>query len=189
MHLAPGSAEAREVIFSINLSGQSLEEMSFLQLIKDQIALNHLPPGCVIFEITEQSALRHMENARRLIQGLQDHGCRFALDDFGSGFSSFAYLKNLPVDFIKIDGSFVSNMAQSAIDETMVHSIIDIARSLGIKTIAEFVPDEKTIAMLRKSGVDCLQGYYVGVPSEKLPVSLRVVSSSEKTRSQQGPAK
>ena len=186
--LANFRASGREVIFSINLSGQSLEEMSFLQLIKDQIALNHLPPGCVIFEITEQSALRHMENARRLIQGLRAHGCRFALDDFGSGFSSFAYLKNLPVDFIKIDGSFVSNMAQSAIDETMVHSIIDIARSLGIKTIAEFVPDEKTIAMLRKSGVDCLQGYYVGVPSEKLPVSLRVVSS-EKTRSQQGPAK
>src|SRR4030065_515801 len=82
----------REVVFSINLSGQSLEEMSFLQFIKDQIALNHLPPGCVIFEITEQSALRHMENARRLIQGLRDYGCRFALDDFGSGFSSFAYL-------------------------------------------------------------------------------------------------
>lgn len=186
--LADFRVSGREIVFSINLSGQSLEEMSFLQLIKDQIALNHLPPGCVIFEITEQSALRHMENARRLIQGLRDYGCRFALDDFGSGFSSFAYLKNLPVDFIKIDGSFVNNMAQNAIDETMVHSIIDIARSLGIKTIAEFVPDEKTIVMLRKSGVDYLQGYYVGVPSEKLPVSLRVVSS-EKIRSQQGPVK
>ncbi len=186
--LADFRASGRDVIFSINLSGQSLEDMSFLQLIKDQMALNHLPPGCVIFEITEQSALRHMENARRLIQGLRDYGCRFALDDFGSGFSSFAYLKNLPVDFIKIDGSFVNNMAQNVIDETMVHSIIDIARSLGIKTIAEFVPDEKTIAMLRKSGVDYLQGYFVGVPSEKLPPSLRVVSS-EKMRSHQGPVK
>ena len=171
----------REVVFSINLSGQSLEEMSFLQFIKDQIALNHLPPGCVIFEITEQSALRHMENARRLIQGLRDYGCRFALDDFGSGFSSFAYLKNLPVDFIKIDGSFVNNMAQNAIDETMVHSIIDIARSLGIKTIAEFVPDEKTIAMLKALGVDLLQGFYVGVPSERLPVNLHVVPDKKKS--------
>jgi diguanylate cyclase (GGDEF)-like protein len=178
--LADFRAAGREIIFSINLSGQSLEDMSLLQLVKDQMMLNQLPPGCVIFEFTEQSALRHLENARRLIQGLADTGCRFALDDFGTGFSSFVYLKNLPVDFIKIDGSFVNSMAQNSVDETMVLSIIHIARLFGMKTIAEFVPDEKTIAMLKKSGVDYMQGYFVGVPSERLPVNLRVVSETKK---------
>ncbi|MEK9134473.1 MAG: EAL domain-containing protein, partial [Pseudomonadota bacterium] len=173
--LADFRAAGREIIFSINLSGQSLEDMSLLQLVKDQMMLNQLPPGCVIFEFTEQSALRHLENAKRLIQGLADTGCRFALDDFGTGFSSFVYLKNLPVDFIKIDGSFVNSMAQNSVDETMVLSIIHIARLFGMKTIAEFVPDEKTVAMLKKSGVDYMQGYFVGVPSERLPVNLRVV--------------
>ncbi len=157
--LADFRAAGREIIFSINLSGQSLEDKSLLQLVKDQMMLNQLPPGCVILEITEQSALRHLENAKHLIQGLADTGCRFALDDFGTGFSSFVYLKNLPVDFIKIDGSFVNSMAQNSIDETMVLSIIHIARSLGMKTIAEFVPDEKTITMLKASGVDYMQGY------------------------------
>jgi Amt family ammonium transporter len=178
--LADFRAAGREIIFSINLSGQSLEDKSLTQLIMDQMTLNRLPPGCVIFEITEQSALRHLENAKYLIQGLRATGCRFALDDFGTGFSSFVYLKNLPVDFIKIDGSFVNSMAQNSIDETMVLSIIHIARSLGMKTIAEFVPDEKTITMLKASGVDYLQGFYVGVPSERLPTSLRVVSDTKK---------
>jgi EAL domain-containing protein (putative c-di-GMP-specific phosphodiesterase class I) len=178
--LADFRAAGRDIILSINLSGQSLEDKSLMQLIMDQMTLNRLPPGCVIFEITEQSALRHLENAKHLIQGLQATGCRFALDDFGTGFSSFVYLKNLPVDFIKIDGSFVNSMAQNSIDETMVLSIIHIARSLGMKTIAEFVPDEKTITMLKASGVDYLQGFYVGVPSERLPTSLRVVSDTKK---------
>lgn len=181
--LAEFRAAGREIIFSINLSGQSLEDMSLPQLVKDQMTLNQLPPGCVIFEITEQSALRHLENVKQLIQGLQATGCRFALDDFGTGFSSFVYLKNLPVDFIKIDGSFVNSMAQNSIDETMVLSIIHIARSLGMKTIAEFVGDEKTITMLKASGVDYIQGFYVGVPSERLPVNLRVISDSKKNAS------
>lgn len=173
-------ASGRDIVFSINLSGQSLEDVSMLQLIKDHLALNRLPPSRVIFEITEQSAMRYLDKAQHLIQGLVDIGCRFALDDFGTGFSSFSYLKQLPVDFIKIDGSFVKNMAQNAIDETMVLSIVQIARSLGKQTVAEFVPDEKTSAMLKASGVDHLQGYYLGAPSEKLPVTLRVVSSAKK---------
>ncbi|MGA9032602.1 MAG: EAL domain-containing protein, partial [Sulfuricaulis sp.] len=181
--LADFRAAGREIIFSINLSGQSLEDKSLLQLIKDQMTLNQLPPGCVILEITEQSALRHLENAKHLIQGLQATGCRFALDDFGTGFSSFVYLKNLPVDFIKIDGSFVNSMAQNSIDETMVLSIIHIARSLGMKTIAEFVPDEKTVTMLKASGVDYMQGYFVGMPSERLPVNLRLLSNTKKNAS------
>jgi len=179
--LADFRAGGRDITFTINLSGQSLEDMSLLSLVKDQLARHQLPAECVIFEITEQSAVRYMDKAQRLIQGLVDLGCRFALDDFGTGFSSFGYLKDLPVDFIKIDGSFVRNMARNAIDETMVMSIIQIARSLGKQTIAEFVQDEKTITLLRQSGVDFLQGYYVGVPSERLPVNLRVVAGAKKT--------
>ncbi|MBI3569799.1 MAG: EAL domain-containing protein [Gammaproteobacteria bacterium] len=178
--LADFRASGRNIVLSINLSGQSLEDTSILQLIKDHLAQNHLPPSSVIFEITEQSAMRYLDKAQRLIQGLVDIGCRFALDDFGTGFSSFSYLKQLPVDFIKIDGSFIKNMAQNSMDETMVHSIVQIARSLGKQTVAEFVPDEKTVDMLKKSGVDYMQGYYVGMPAEKLPVTLRLVSPTNK---------
>ncbi len=178
--LADFRAAGREVVFSINLSGQSLEDTSILQLIRDQLEQNRLPPASVIFEITEQTAMRYLDKAQRLIQGLVDISCRFALDDFGTGFSSFSYLKNLPVDFIKIDGSFVKNMAHNSIDETMVLSIIQIARSLGKQTIAEFVGDDKTIAMLKASGVDYMQGFYVGMPSERLPVNLHVVPEIKK---------
>jgi len=179
--LADFRATGRDITFTINLSGQSLEDLSLLTLVKEQLARRQLPAASVIFEVTEQSAVRYLDKARQLIQGLVDLGCRFALDDFGTGFSSFSYLKDLPVDFIKIDGSFVCNMARNAIDETMVMSIIQIARSLGKRTIAEFVQDEKTIALLKESGVDFLQGYYVGVPSERLPANLRVVAGTKKT--------
>ena len=179
--LAEFRAVGRNIVFSINLSGQSLEDLSILQLIRAQIEHNRIPPEDVIFEITEQSAMRNLEKAQRFIQGLVETGCRFALDDFGTGFSSFSYLKNLPVDFIKIDGTFVKNMAHNSIDLTMVLAIIQIARNLGKKTIAEFVGDEKTVAMLKKSGIDYIQGFYVGVPSERLPVNLSVVSNQKKT--------
>lgn len=181
--LAEFRAAGREIILSINLSGQSLEDTSILQLIRDQLERNRVPPASVIFEITEQTAMRYLDKAQRLIQGLVDIGCRFALDDFGTGFSSFSYLKHLPVDFIKIDGSFVKNMARNSIDETMVLAIIQIARSLGKMTVAEFVGDEKTIAMLKASGVDYMQGFYVGMPSERLPVNLRVLSDTKKNAS------
>ncbi len=177
--LAEFRATGRDITFTINLSGQSLEDLSLLALVKQQLARHQLPAACVIFEITEQSAVRYMDKAQHLIQELVELGCRFALDDFGTGFSSFSYLKDLPVDFIKIDGSFVRNMARNSIDETMVLSIVQIARSLGKQTIAEFVQDEKTIALLKASGVDFVQGYYVGVPSERLPVNLRVVAGAK----------
>jgi diguanylate cyclase (GGDEF)-like protein len=181
--LADFRASGRDVIFSINLSGRSLEDAAMLQLIKDQLELNGVPPRSVIFEITEQSAMRSMEKARLLIQGLAGIGCRVALDDFGIGFSSYSYLQQLPVDFVKIDGSFIRNMTQNSMDESMVHSIIQIARSLGKLTVAESVQDEKTSDMLKASGVDHMQGNYVGAPSEKLPVTLRVVSPTKKNAS------
>lgn len=173
----------RDVTFSINLSGQTLEDPSILTLIKESLDRYEIPASSVIFEITEQSAVTHMEKAQHLIQGIVALGCRFALDDFGTGFSSFSYLKDLPVAFIKIDGAFVKNMARNAVDETMVMSMIQIARSLGKLTVAEYVQDDKTIAMLRASGVDYLQGFHVGVPSERLPSTLRVVPGKKMSAS------
>ena len=96
-------------------------------------------------------------------------GCRFALDDFGTGFSSFNYLKRLPVDFIKIDGAFVENLATDEADRAIVSSIADIGRALGTATIAEHVLDEETLRFLRKVGIDYAQGYFIGRPKETIP--------------------
>jgi len=179
--LADFRAGGRDITFCVNLSGESLGDNSLLALIKEQLLRHNLPPAALVFEITEQSAVRYLDKAQYLIQGLVEMGCRFALDDFGTGFSSFGYLKHLPVDFIKIDGSFVRHMADNPTDETMVLAIVQIARSLGKLTVAEFVQDEKTITLLKKAGVDCMQGNYLGIPSERLPMNLRVISETKKS--------
>jgi EAL domain-containing protein (putative c-di-GMP-specific phosphodiesterase class I) len=110
-----------------------------------------------------------MEKARRLMQRLTDIGCRFSLDDFGVGFSSFNYLKHFPVTYIKIDGSFVENMTQDATDEAMVRSIAQIAKALGKKVIAEFVQDDATIELLKQFKVDYVQGHHLGMPASTIP--------------------
>ena len=116
------------------------------------------------FEITETAAVADLVSATRFMQQLKERGCRFALDDFGSSFSSLAYLKQLPVDFLKIDGAFVRDMANDAIDRAMVRSINEIGHIMGKRTIAEFVEDDRTLDMLRKIGVDFVQGYKIGRP-------------------------
>jgi EAL domain-containing protein (putative c-di-GMP-specific phosphodiesterase class I) len=171
--LAKFRNEGRDLTFSINLSGQAFEDPAIAQLIKDSLRLYRLPPSAVIFEITEQIAVHYIEKARHLIQGLIDLGCRFALDDFGVGFSSFNYLKRLPVSLIKIDGCFVENMATEPIDCAMVKSIAQIAHALGKQVVAEFVQNDVTLALLKDYGVDYVQGRHIGMPSETLsrPVS------------------
>ena len=156
----------REIVFSINLSGQMLDDPDLYELIRAGMQLHHLPANSVVFEITEQTAVRQIDKASQLIARLSELGCLFALDDFGKGFSSFSHLKHLPVHFIKIDGSFVENMRTNKVDKAMVESIIQIARVLGKKTIAEFVQDQETIVMLEKAGVDFVQGFHVGRPAE-----------------------
>jgi diguanylate cyclase (GGDEF)-like protein len=168
--LAAFRAPGRDVTFSINLSAQGFEDASLLPLIREQLERHKVPGSAVVFEITEQTAVRYLDRTQELIRGLIDIGCRFALDDFGSGFSSFSYLKNLPVEFVKIDGAFVENMSRDPIDQTMVRSIIQVAKALGKQTIAEFVQDEKTVNLLRGSGADYVQGNFVGMPLEKLVV-------------------
>ena len=150
---------------AINLSGQSMGKDDVLQFILEQFERGVVAPEQICFEVTETAAIGDLMQATRFIQRLRDCGCRFALDDFGSGFSSLAYLKQLPVDFLKIDGSFVRDMVSDSIDLAMVRSINDIGHVMGKQTIAEFVEDEPTLEMLREVGVDFAQGYQVSRPT------------------------
>jgi len=110
------------------------------------------------------------------MRSMQKHGCEFALDDFGAGFSSLNYVKTLPIDYIKIDGSFISNMRRDPIDQAMVQSFVQIGRTLGKKTVAEFVENQETLLLLKKLGVDYVQGFHVGKPASDIcekPITLR----------------
>jgi diguanylate cyclase (GGDEF)-like protein/PAS domain S-box-containing protein len=154
----------------INLSGNSLSDDSLLAYLHSQLSRSGVAPGLLCFEITETSAIAHLPNAVHIIQELQQLGCRFALDDFGVGMSSFGYLKHLPVDFLKIDGSFVKEMCADPIHRAMVEAIHHIGHVMGKRTIAEFVETNETTEALRSIGVDYGQGYALArpVPLEQL---------------------
>ncbi len=154
------------VTFSINLSGQTIDAETLVPMFKRSLTEHAIDPQFVIFEITETSAIANVQGARRLIDEMRDIGCRFALDDFGIGFSSLNHLKHLPVDFIKIDGQFVQDIVTDPIDRTIVTSINDIAHSLGKRTIAEFVESREILEMLRECGIDYAQGHYIASPLE-----------------------
>ncbi len=165
--LARFRAVGRDITLSVNLSAQSFEENSVLRHVEDSLRQHNLPAQALILEITEQMAIRHLDRTRESIQSLLDVGCRFALDDFGAGFSSFSNLKNLPADYIKISQPFIENLATDSIDQAMVKSIIQIARSLGRMTVAEYVQDVRTIELLREFGVHYAQGNYIGKAAEQ----------------------
>ncbi|MHB1241440.1 MAG: two-component system response regulator [Gammaproteobacteria bacterium] len=165
-------AHDRRVVLSINLSGSILDDKFVLPYIKGMLEDLRLDPGCLVFEITETSAIHNLEGARRFIMELRNLGCRFALDDFGSGFSSFSHLKHLPVDIIKIDGSFVQDMAHDPIDRAMVVSMNDIAHSLGRRTVAEYVESAAILRLLKECGVDYVQGDYLCRPLSSLEVAV-----------------
>ncbi|PSB40469.1 diguanylate kinase, partial [filamentous cyanobacterium Phorm 6] len=151
-------------LYSINLSGDSLNEEKFIEFIQEQFSIHQIPPQIICFEITETVAIGNLSKAASLIWQLKELGCQFALDDFGSGMSSFAYLKNLPVDYLKIDGNFIKNIAENPIDIAMVEAITKIAHVMGIKTIAEYVENQKIMDKLNELGVDYAQGYHLGKP-------------------------
>lgn len=165
--LADARRRGRDIGISVNLSGHSFSDPALFEFIRERLARNGLHGGEVMFEVTEQTAVRNLERADPLMRGLLDCGCHIALDDFGAGFSSFGYLRHLPVDFIKIDGAFVRNMAVDRLDQAMVRAIVDVAHTLEKRTVAEYVQDERTVELLRGSGVDFVQGHYIGRPSQE----------------------
>ena len=149
---------------AINLSAHAFNDLELLPLLKELLETSHVRTEQLIFEITETAALADFSAACTLIETLQKMGCRFALDDFGVGFSSFYYLKQLPVDFVKIDGSFIQYLPTNRDDQILVKAISDIAKGFGKQIIAEFVEDEETLKMLRGYEVNYAQGYYLGRP-------------------------
>jgi len=150
--------------FSINLSGQSVNSKGFLNFLTAQLGRGDIPGHKLIFEITESAAIDSFTHAEQFIRQVRRYGCKFALDDFGIGFSSFSYLKNLKVDYLKIDGSFVKDMSRSEVDVALVSSMHETSRFLGIKTVAEAVEDQETLDILKNIGVDYAQGYFTGRP-------------------------
>ena len=151
-------------LFALNLSALSLSDETLLAHIHQQFTMLKVPADRFCFEITETAAIGNMASALQFFHSLKARGCRFALDDFGSGLASFGYLRSLPVDYLKIDGVFVRDCVTDPIDFAMVRSINDIAHVMGIKTIAEFVEDEKIAAKIRSLGVDYAQGYGICLP-------------------------
>ncbi len=150
--------------YSINLSGSSFGDSEILSILKSTLAESPQLARQIMIEVTETSAVRHIEKAIDFMRELCSLGIRFALDDFGTGFSSFAYLKHLPIEVIKIDGTFVRDIMTDPVDQAMVRSINHIAHSLGKKTIAEFVENEEVLDYLREIGVDMVQGYHIDRP-------------------------
>jgi diguanylate cyclase (GGDEF)-like protein/PAS domain S-box-containing protein len=148
----------------INLSGTSVSDAGFLEFIRTTLKARDVPARALCFEITETAAITHMKRAVHFMNELRETGCRFALDDFGSGMSSFAYLKNLPVDFIKIDGNFVREMHKDVVDLAMTEAINRIGHVMNIPTIAESVENQETLEMLQELGVNYAQGFHIARP-------------------------
>ncbi|HEX8753457.1 MAG TPA: PAS domain S-box protein [Solirubrobacterales bacterium] len=163
--LAAQERHGRDVCFEVNLSGSSIGEGGIADHIAATLARTGVDPTRLVFEVTETAAIVNVGRAKEFAERMHELGCGFALDDFGAGFASFYYLKHLSFDYLKIDGEFIRNLPASRTDQLVVQSVVEIARGLGKKTIAEFVGDRRTVDLLRGYGVDYAQGFYVGLPA------------------------
>jgi diguanylate cyclase (GGDEF)-like protein/PAS domain S-box-containing protein len=159
------SVGGQDQVMSINLSGNSLNDDAILGFVKHELCRHGVPPSSVCFEITETAAIANRDRAIRFITELKQLGCLFALDDFGSGLSSFSYLRNLPVDYLKIDGSFIRGLDRDPVNAAMVNAIAQLGRTMRIETIAEFVENDAILRRLAEIGVDYAQGYGIGRPT------------------------
>lgn len=163
--IARQRAAGREIRLAVNLSGASVSDPALLDMIEQDLAEMAPPPGSLIFEVTETAAIVNLDRARTFAATLAELGCELALDDFGAGFGSFYYLKRLPFDYLKIDGDFIRQLTSSHEDQLVVRAIVEIAKGLGKRTVAEFVGDEETMELLRDLGVNDGQGFHLGRPA------------------------
>ncbi|MDH3274221.1 MAG: EAL domain-containing protein [Gammaproteobacteria bacterium] len=157
-------SQLRAGMFAINLSGQSLNEKDFLRFVHTELGASTVPAKCICFEVTETAAVSHLAKAIGFMDSLKRIGCSFSLDDFGSGISSFGYLKSLPVDYLKIDGSIVKDIVTDETSAAMVTAINQVGHTMQLLTIAEFVENDSIKSCLTKIGVDYVQGYGIGRP-------------------------
>ncbi len=168
MKLAELQKEGITAKLAINLSGAVVDNKLLLPLLKRTIKQYNISPESLIFEITETAAVSNFQQAKLLMTEIRKLGCQFSLDDFGVGFSSFNYLRELPVDIIKIDGIFIKDLDKNADDQLFVKALVDVATGLGKKTIAEYVENKEILTILDKFGVDYAQGYYIGRPASMM---------------------
>ncbi len=148
----------------INIAGQTLGDAGFLEFVVDCFDHTGAVPGDVCFEVTENSVVANLEHARRFVEVLHGMGCEFALDDFGGGLSSFANLRTLPMDYLKIDGSFIRNLADDAVNQAMVAAMVDLSRTLNFRVVAEQVEDQNTLDAVKRMGIDFVQGFVIARP-------------------------
>jgi diguanylate cyclase (GGDEF)-like protein len=172
--------EDQDAMFSINLSGQSLSDDDILEFIDEELSATAVPPELLCFEVTESAAVSNLKKAQRFIDALRERGCSISLDDFGAGLSSFAYLKNFKVDSLKIDGSFIRDITDNRISESMVAAITQVAKVMELTTVAEYVESEETRKLIAELGVDFAQGHTIGRPAP-LEAALASLGSGEKT--------
>jgi len=156
------------ISFTINLSGNIFLDHQLFPLVERKLAQTGVDPDRIVFEITETAAISNFEQTKDKVNQLRSLGFRFALDDFGSGFNSYSYLKHFPVDILKIDGGFITDLENDEVDQLLVKSMIDIAHSLGKKTVAEYVEKQSTMDLLKRLGIDYIQGFLVGKPKKQL---------------------
>jgi EAL domain-containing protein (putative c-di-GMP-specific phosphodiesterase class I) len=149
---------------AINLSAQAFKDDNLVPIILENLKESGVNPKRITFELTESASLFNLQITQRVIAELHKLGCSFSVDDFGSGFSSFAYLKDLPADYIKLDGSFIQNLHRDKIDQTLVKSMIQVIQALGKKAVAEYVENEAILEILKTMGIDLVQGYHIGHP-------------------------
>jgi Amt family ammonium transporter len=164
-----GDLTRQDYTLAINVSATTLNDEQFLDFVIREIDTADLRPGALCFELTEAAAMTSLAAATHFIRELRNRGCLFSLDDFGSGLSSFIFLKNLPVDFLKIDGQFMHNVTHDHIDRSMVEAIAQIGESMGIRTVAERVDSAGVLARLADIGIQYAQGHYIGAPQ---PVAI-----------------
>jgi len=177
-----GDTRREPYVLGINISATTLNDEQFLDFVIAEIAKADLATGALCFELTEGAAMTSLASSTHFIRELRDRGCRFALDDFGSGLSSFIFLKNLPVDFLKIDGQFMHNVTRDQIDRSLVEAIAQIGQTMGIRTVAERVDSADVLARLAEIGIEYAQGHYIGAPQPVAVLESLVRVDSDELR-------